>query len=371
MSGRLRAPLALVVCVVGCKESEPPAYSFGDDDVQGEGGPASGLDASPDARDAGSDPHPDDGGQQVDDAGGLDRDAAPPPSCEVQTACTSRTYPCMDLEPWGYTCQGLHAEWPMPSTVPGAGTANSYDTESVALVTIDEVTGLWWEREPPATAYTWTAAEERCAALALGGFDDWRLPSMIELVSLVDELAVDAPLIDRAAFPGTLGADYWSATRPSDVQALVVAFDVDWAYRHTDVEASRASRCVRGSVEGRFTPAARYRVDEASDTVTDTRTGLVWERTVEDPFVYDDAVAHCSALGAGFRLPTFKELFTLADRSRINPAIDPVFPATPSRPFWSAVSKFGSKTLLNAVVFDDGEPDAIHRATLTHGRCVR
>jgi hypothetical protein len=294
------------------------------------------------------------------------------PSCaEAAAACSSPVYPCLDLQPSGYTCEGLHAEWPMPSTAPGAKAANSYDTASVAGVTIDRVTRLWWEREPPGTTSSWADADARCAGLVLGGEGDWRLPSMLELFSLLDESAVDAPVIDRAAFPHTLAADFWSATRPSEVQALVVAFDIDWAYRHADLDVARASRCVRGAARGPFTPAQRYVIDAASDTVTDTRTGLVWQRTVGDPLVYAAAEAHCAALGAGFRIPTFKELFTLVDRSRIRPSIDPVFPDTPSTPFWTAVSRFGSKLELNAVVFDDGEPDALARTSVGHVRCVR
>ena len=89
----------------------------------------------------------------------------------------------------------------------------------------------------------------------------------------------------------------------------------------------------RGCAPARF-------VDNVDGTVTDTCTGLMWQRdwadvsgdgqsTVEDRLVWCDAPAYCENLSfAGhddWRLPNVRELQSIVDYGRVDPAIDPVF----------------------------------------------
>src|SRR5690606_8866891 len=77
------------------------------------------------------------------------------------------------------------ANWPMPHPAEsGLPNPVSYDTSQVDIV-IDNVTGLMWQREP-SQSQPYEDAASYCAELAVGGFCDWRLPTRIELVSLVD-----------------------------------------------------------------------------------------------------------------------------------------------------------------------------------------
>ena len=49
------------------------------------------------------------------------------------------------------------------------------------------------------------------------------------------------------------------------------------------------------------------------------------------------AVAQAGSTGIAWRLPNVKELSSIADKSLVNPSIDPaVFPTTPANVFWSA-----------------------------------
>jgi hypothetical protein len=120
------------------------------------------------------------------------------------------------------------AEWPMPSAVPDSPNVPSYSV-SVATVT-DNVTKLVWQREQPAVyagcsarrnnsmvsgeSCTWEEAKQYCLgpalAAALGG-TGWRLPTKIELESLMDETSDDVTLVDRAVFPSGLGK-VWTST---------------------------------------------------------------------------------------------------------------------------------------------------------------
>ncbi len=122
-------------------------------------------------------------------------------------------------------------------------------------------------------------------------------------------------------------------------------------------------------------PAGRYAIQN-DGTALDTKTGLTWQREVPSQiYNWTDAGSYCSnntpgLPGSGWRLPSMKELQTIVDDSRFNPAIDPtVFPATPSERFWtsSASPSYGRWV----VDFSSGDalPDAA--STTRRVRCVR
>lgn len=116
-------------------------------------------------------------------------------------------------------------------------------------------------------------------------------------------------------------------------------------------------------------PAGRYVV--SADTVQDRLTGLTWQWPV-DSFTWEAAKAHCSQLTGGWRLPSLKELLTLVDPTRINPAIDvDAFPGTPADEFWTASPYFGYPDEIWVVRFDEGNSLSISSTNMAHARCVR
>lgn len=74
----------------------------------------------------------------------------------------------------------------------------------------DILTGLMWEQQA-ASDKNWEGALSYCEGLSLAGYDDWRLPSMNELKSIVDYKKTN-PSIDKMAFSDAVGNTYWSAT---------------------------------------------------------------------------------------------------------------------------------------------------------------
>jgi hypothetical protein len=49
----------------------------------------------------------------------------------------------------------------------------------------DANSGLCWQNPPPDQEFTWEDAALYCDNLSLGGFDDWRLPDIQELISIM------------------------------------------------------------------------------------------------------------------------------------------------------------------------------------------
>jgi hypothetical protein len=126
-------------------------------------------------------------------------------------------------------------------------------------------------------------------------------------------------------------------------------------------------------------PAGQYTIDAAAGTVTDTKTGLVWQRDIPaGTYTWASAKAYCSSLGlagGGWRLPSMKVLQTLVDESRVNPAIDlTAFPGTPSDWFWTSSAVAGSSGVAWVVYFGDGYPDGYGFGDVgvnNRVRCVR
>jgi len=77
----------------------------------------------------------------------------------------------------------------------------------------DMTTGLMWQ-QTETKATSWAKALAYCENLDLAGYNDWRLPNIRELLSLVDD-SRNKPSIDKANFPGCRPDIYWSSTTHS------------------------------------------------------------------------------------------------------------------------------------------------------------
>lgn len=300
-------------------------------------------------------------------------------------------------------CEGeavvaYHPTWPMPDSTPvfctngrgqalescpeesepGYGQDASYRIHPLQYelrpeVVRDVVTGLEWQRETPTERYDWWAARSYCAELELGGLRDWRLPSRIEMVSIIDFGRLD-PVIDLEAFPDTPSEFYWTASPvPFLAFAYGIRFELGFIYDHDPSTTGRV-RCVRGAYEA---PEPRYEIDEAAGTVRDRGTGLEWQRaTLDTPKTWLDALAHCEGLEfAGhddWRLPTLKETQTIIDERRLQPSVDVhAFPGTPAHWYWSSTPIQSHADQAWATSTTDGYA-SIHAGTETLlVRCVR
>jgi len=100
----------------------------------------------------------------------------------------------------------------------------------------DNATGLMWVKEPGAcggafgspgspSQMTWNNAIDNCLALDYAGHNDWRLPNIKELASIID-YEVWLPSIDSVFFPYTQNWYYWSSTTyfPASASAWAIYF---------------------------------------------------------------------------------------------------------------------------------------------------
>lgn len=235
--------------------------------------------------------------------------------------------------------------------------------------TLDVVTGLMWElkthdggprdmalrytrhgnsRPSPADLYI-----ESVNSVKLCGHQDWRLPGMRELQSIVNYGIVEdrwpggglAPMIDQHWFPNSVTGQnednrFWTADRITS-QCIAIDFRTgealeQWYYSEFHVRAVRQDSA-GNAAHARFVPDG--------DEVMDRLTGLIWSRCSEGQawdgatckgqalrFEWDEGLKrarHVGKQGTGWRMPNVKELASLAVIGKERPAIDTdVFPNT-------------------------------------------
>jgi len=234
------------------------------------------------------------------------------------------------------------AQWPMPNS-PGLGLPNpqSYDTTTPGVVH-DAITGLDWLKDPGRELYSRADALRVCEELSFSGFDDWRVPSFIELVSLFD-VAPSADSDEPRYVSGTFDAQgrFWSSSAVTAAGiGRLLDFTADGCNADTVCSIGVGAKaedvvggafCVRS--DNVFPSSARY--ESHGNQVTDLRTGLVWLTVPANSQTnsYAHAADTCAGLGDGARLPSITELLSL-----LVPVLDnKTFPGWPSDAFaWSS-----------------------------------
>ena len=260
------------------------------------------------------------------------------------------------------------ASWPIPNNV-GSGLPNIASRTAMGAIVKDNVTGLEWERSVVGGMKTWADAAAYCASLATSG-PCWRLPQRIELASIVDYAGM-FPSID-AAFATTPVAPFWTATAVASApgQRWVVNFDIGYIQRADETMAAAMVRCVRGAQD----PLPRYQVSTGGGVVTDTKTGLTWQRMNVGTYNWGDARTYCSQLvleGGGWRSPSIQELESLVDTTQNTLLIDAaMFPGTPGSMFWSGSGIQNDATMGWTIDFSQGYAFRPITAMLPT-RCVR
>lgn len=135
-----------------------------------------------------------------------------------------------------------------------SGTNATRASVNAAGVLLDRATGLSWEQSVQGvySAITFAAATTHCDELSFDGKSDWRLPTLVELLTTVDLSQTGASAI-ASPFLGPIGDRdcYWSSSLFSGTNGmgeerfLISPGGDNFSYPITKTDALCAARCVR------------------------------------------------------------------------------------------------------------------------------
>lgn len=261
-------------------------------------------------------------------------------------------------------------------------------------------TGLMWQKTP-GDKVTYTEAVVNAKNFQLGGYDDWRLPSIKELYSLILFSGTDpsgwssaenaVPFIDTKYFDFEYGdtgagerlidAQYWSSTEYVSLTMNhdATVFGVNFAdgrikgYPKDTGPGGAPMRQFVRYVRGNTNYGVNNFVDNGDGTVSDLATGLMWMKTDSGGGMnWEDALAWVQQKNDNnfleyndWRLPNAKELQSIVDYTK-SPAttnsatIDQIFDITSiideggktNYPFfWTSTTHSGGENRGNFAVY--------------------
>ena len=257
------------------------------------------------------------------------------------------------------------------SGAPFDGQDAQYDSQQPAYVdngdgTITDLnTGMMWQ-QAHGEKVTWDGAMAAADGLAFAGYDDWRVPTIKELYSLIDfngvignSAATSIPFIDTDYFAFNYldsGSDstgerymdvqYWTDTEyvSTTMGDSATVFGVNFAdgrikgYPKVWPNGSGDHEMYVIYVRGDSSYGINEFVDNGNGTVTDNSSGLMWQQADDgNGRLWEESLAYCEALTLGgdddWRLPNAKELQAIVDYGRSpdttnSAAIDPIFATT-------------------------------------------
>ncbi|MFM8472226.1 MAG: DUF1566 domain-containing protein [Candidatus Kapaibacterium sp.] len=211
----------------------------------------------------------------------------------------------------------------------------------------DKVTGLIWQRTDGGEM-TFDAARKYADTLTLDGEKGWRLPTLLEALSIVS-MDRNNPALDTSVFTNTK-AEYWwtSQEQPSNTTRVWVTNSGGGMGPHVKTETISAGGTKKYQARvvktGMQSVMVEHYTDNGDSTVTDNVTGLMWQRyPARDSVPWETALTRAEdARIAGhddWRLPNLKDLGSLVDITRNAPAAPLLFTMQSLR-YWTSTAQF-------------------------------
>lgn len=242
------------------------------------------------------------------------------------------------------------------------GNALSYTDNGDGTIS-DNVTGLMWQKDM-GTKISYSDAFIKADTITLGGYNDWRVPTIKELYSLIlftgrvngevpyemfiDSAYFNQPLGDTLIGERLIDAQTWSATqyKSTTMNGDTTVFGVNFldgrikGYpkyapgSNNTTPKTMYFRLVRGNTDY----GINNFIDNGNGTISDNATALMWQQADDGQTRnWQDALNYAENLSlAGYsdwRLPNAKELQSIVDYDRCpdftnSPAINPIFSTT-------------------------------------------
>lgn len=216
----------------------------------------------------------------------------------------------------------------------------------------DSVTGLMWQAKDGGEM-TFEMAKLFCDTSTLGGYADWRMPTSLELYSLVN-LQNNNPALNKNYF--TSIAEYWwsSQTQSNDTNRIWVVNSGGGIGNHLKSETISAGGtkkfhvfAVRQVLEP--TVLVKRFVSQNSVVFLDSVTSLIWQIQSNYPKMdWENALGYAENLSSGgytdWRLPNIKELQSLSDYTLIGPAFPTAIANLGIKNYWSGTSLGNQQT---------------------------
>jgi hypothetical protein len=178
---------------------------------------------------------------------------------------------------------------------------------------------------------TYADAQAYCEDLDYAGRTDWRLPTRLEMVTILDMKGGTGSSHFHPAFGDWPGNTFWWTSTAVAGTSSHYAISGNWPwFSYLSDEGSESYDMLARCVSENQGPLPQFsQIAVSANRVRDKRTRLEWEIADQAPRSWTDALTYCENLSTdGFedwRLPTFKDLGTLIDDTRIDNAMAPVF----------------------------------------------
>ncbi|MEY3321925.1 MAG: hypothetical protein RLZZ417_1508 [Bacteroidota bacterium] len=217
----------------------------------------------------------------------------------------------------------------------------------------DTVTGLMWQQVDGGEV-TFDKAVIYANDLVLGGYSDWRMPSVLELNSLLNH-DKNNPALNTTFFTATAAQYWWSGQKQvNDANKAWCANAGGGIGNHPineTVSAGGTKKFHVRAVRDISTPTTipnRF-VDNKNGTTTDQLTGLIWQQIPTDSMTWEQALITAENLVSGgssqWRMPNIKELQSISEVSIYNPSISKTyFNGISTAWYWSSTSLANQST---------------------------
>jgi hypothetical protein len=264
----------------------------------------------------------------------------------------------------------------------------------------DSETGLVWQQG--FSHKVWEETAKYCDELVLASEEDWRLPRIDELRTIID-FTRPSPAVDPLFFvPGrvcteTMDASSLEATRANQTEFRFIKNRIGCPHYQEvwtvlfgdrglifpyaiescdDLPPTFGIKCVR---EGPFWPLdpSAYLILETNKIVRDTFHETIWQRSDDGvKRTWQEASSYCADMSLGgytdWYLPTIEDLMTLVDYTVYNPSLSTEVLDGHIDYYWSSTPNVSSQDEVWVQSFMRGGTRCFNKETSTYYvRCMR